>query len=202
MIRYFFSILTFLLWFSALFYWSAGFQAFTVFSHAETVAGKLPAPFRVPELVGMESEPLPLERFRGRYLLVEFMYLQCPEICGRVRSRLIDIREGLDNQTRRKIRFLSISFDPQRDTPGILRAVHGALLSPNDWVFATFAPDTVEDPYEILRDSGIAIYRRSDGNFNHTARLHLVDPNGVLIERIDPSLTTEAILRVLSGYLR
>ncbi len=57
--------------------------------------------------------------FAGKILVVSYIYTHCPDICIVTTSNLDSLRRLIGN--RRDVMFLSISLDPRRDTPAILR---------------------------------------------------------------------------------
>ena len=77
-----------------------------------------------------------------------------------------------------KIAFVSITVDPERDTPDVLKEYaqnFGADLS--GWSFLTGDPATV---HEVGRKYGVIAIKKADGDVDHTLLTSLVDPNGIL----------------------
>jgi protein SCO1/2 len=87
-----------------------------------------------------------------------------------------------------RIKLLSVSFDPDADTPAVLHG-HAARLGadPAVWRFAT-APKHVVDPF--ARAFGVAVMREADQTITHNLRTAVIDPEGRLVSVYDGSAWT------------
>lgn len=78
------------------------------------------------QLTNQDGEQLSLNDFRGKALAITFIYRECPlpDYCIKMSRNFSDLALELqnDNLFKDKIRLLSISFDPARDTPEKLRS--------------------------------------------------------------------------------
>ena len=98
---------------------------------------------RVPDfsLVNQDGKRITLNSFPGKVLLVTFIYTRCPfpDFCPLVSKNFSQIYATLrDNPAlESKVHLLSVSFDPEHDTPAVLR--HYA---------ATFSQTTGGDPFD------------------------------------------------------
>ena len=95
------------------------------------------------------------------------------------------------------MRLLTLSFDPVRDQPAVLRAYARTLRAdPALWTFATVA-----DPARLrsLLDAfGIVVLPDGLGGYSHNAALFLVDGRGRLAAAYDverPDLALADVLR-------
>ena len=61
-----------------------------------------------------------LEDFQAKVVLLNFGYAKCPDICPLVLSRLKKLYQQLGKQAS-EVQILFITFDPQRDTPALLK---------------------------------------------------------------------------------
>ena len=57
--------------------------------------------------------------FRGRYLMIQFGYTWCPDVCPMELALLTEVLDGLGAQVE-KVQPLFISFDSARDNAGVL----------------------------------------------------------------------------------
>ncbi|MGH9500126.1 MAG: SCO family protein [Terriglobales bacterium] len=77
------------------------------------------------ELVNQNNKRIFLDQYRGKVLLVTFIYTRCPfpDYCPRVTAQFAEVNRRLqaDSALNSKTHLLSISFDPQHDTPEVLR---------------------------------------------------------------------------------
>ncbi len=72
-------------------------------------------------LTNQEGKKFTFKDYRGKALAITFIYRECPlpEFCIKMSSQFADMANqlGSDPEAKDKIRLLSISFDPERDTP-------------------------------------------------------------------------------------
>ena len=117
---------------------------------------------------------------RGRTAIVSFMFTSCPDVCPILTTKLSGVRTNLMVQ-REQLRFVSISVDPEKDTPAVLKDFakkHGADYP--DWRF-------VAGPIEQLREVVVQGFKQSlergDGSPNgimHGTHLVLIDKAGMI----------------------
>lgn len=133
------------------------------------------------ELTDQDGEPFALSQLRGRVLLLDFVYTECPGPCPLLTGRHVDVQRALTPEQRGAIHFVSVSLDPERDTPEALRRyarARGADLA--DWSFVTGSPETA-DP--VLRSYGLGVARQPDGNIDHRVLVFLIDREGRVARR-------------------
>jgi cytochrome c peroxidase len=135
-------------------------------------------------LVGSDGAPTALYALtRGRVAVVAFIYTSCAEATGcPVSSGVLHRLDGLiaaDRSLRGRVRLVTISFDPERDTPARLASARALHDPRTDWAFAT-APDGARlEP--LLEDFGqpVARLRFDDGTwtglYRHVLKVFLVD---------------------------
>ena len=77
-----------------------------------------------------------------------------------------------------KIAFVSISVDPERDTPEVLKE-YGQAFGANlaGWAFLTGTPDAIRD---VTRRYGVFASKTTNGDVEHTFLTSIVDPRGFL----------------------
>ena len=78
-----------------------------------------------------------------------------------------------------RVAFVSITVDPENDTPAALKAYaesHGANLA--GWSFLTGAPPMISEVAQTLRRGGDRA--RADGQVDHTLLTTLVDKHGTM----------------------
>jgi protein SCO1 len=108
----------------------------------------MPAPGEdVPDFsfTNQNGKPITLAQYRGQVLLVTFIYTRCPfpDFCPRVSSQFDEIYKQLGtNPSLANAHLLSISFDPEHDTPKVLRDYGFSVAHTHDaklfqrWEFA------------------------------------------------------------------
>lgn len=114
----------------------------------------LPVQTTLPDiqLVDHTDQPFSLAQARGKVVVLGLVYTHCPDICPLIIYRMQSIkdqlaRQGLDSD----VLFLTVTFDPERDTPGALRAYIAAHnLHTRNWRFLTGNPETIASLTELL----------------------------------------------------
>lgn len=132
-------------------------------------------------LVDQDGRPLSLADLGGRLVVLDFIYTSCPGPCPTLTGAHVDLQKSLAPELRARTHFVSISIDPERDTPEVLRnyaLARGADLS--GWSFLTGPPETVR---AVAASYGVGTTRASDEELVHTVATFLIDAEGQIAER-------------------
>lgn len=71
------------------------------------------------ELIDQDSVTVTFpDDYKGKYVVIGFVYTNCPDICPLITQNMIKIQEGLNNPD--DVQFVGVTFDPVRDTPAVL----------------------------------------------------------------------------------
>ncbi|HEY2440915.1 MAG TPA: SCO family protein [Solirubrobacteraceae bacterium] len=68
--------------------------------------------------------PVSLARFRGKAVLVSFVYTHCPNVCPIITANLAAAQRQLGSEARH-LQILLVTVDPRRDTPAAIRTFLG-----------------------------------------------------------------------------
>lgn len=115
---------------------------------------------------------------KDKVRLVEFMFTNCPDICPATTYNMSKLQEQLKEKGLfgDKVEFVSITFDPDFDTPEVLQEYAKKFnADQSGWQFLRGDAQAVE---KVTKDFGIAVMKQPDGSFVHTARMFLVDGDG------------------------
>ena len=156
-----------------------------------TVIYHVPAPGdAVPDfaLRNEDGRAIHLEQFRGKELLVTFIYTRCPlpNFCPLVTRNFAEIEKSLaaDPKLFAHTHLLSVSFDPEHDTPERLRA-YGAQYIGSDakGAFAhwDFAVPTKPVLTEMARYFDVGITSGPDETITHTLSTTLIGRDGKVV---------------------
>jgi protein SCO1/2 len=125
-----------------------------------------------------------LKDFRGKLVLINFIYTQCPvpTMCPMVTDKLVRTRQLIDKIEGGKERFvvLSVTIDPERDNAQRLKsyaAVKEAQV-PN-WFFLTGKLDTIR---LVASWFGVTFWKEDSGLVVHNLAMGLIGPDGRLLE--------------------
>jgi protein SCO1/2 len=122
-----------------------------------------------------------LADFRGKVVVLHFIYTNCPDVCPLHSERIAEI-QTLVNQSpmKEQVRFITITTDPSRDRGDVLveyGQVHG--LDPVNWLFLTTNPDQPEDATRSLAvQFGHRFDKADDGYQTHGIVTHVIDKEG------------------------
>jgi protein SCO1/2 len=156
-----------------------------------TVLYHVPAPGdKVPDftLRNQDGRSIHLDQFRGKELLITFIYTRCPlpNFCPLVTHNFAVIEQqlALDPALLRKTQLLSISFDPEHDTPERLRA-YGAQYIGSDqknafahWDFAVPQKPVLN---EMAKYFDVGLTAGANDSINHTLSTTLIGPDGRVV---------------------
>jgi protein SCO1 len=123
-------------------------------------------------------------RSDGRVAIVNFIYTRCTSICLAMGSELQQMQSMIrERGLTKKIRLISISFDPA-DTPDQLaRYARAMRADPAIWGFAGIPAAHERDV--LLNTFGIIRVAAPFGQFEHNAAYHVVTARGFLARIVD-----------------
>lgn len=122
-----------------------------------------------------------LADFRSKVVALHFIYASCPDVCPLHAERIAEI-QAMVNRTpmKDKVQFISITTDPEHDTPEVLRGygpAHG--LKDDNWVFLTTLPDQPSNlTRKLVQAYGHKFTRTEDGQLMHSVVTHVIGPEG------------------------
>jgi len=139
-------------------------------------------------LVNQDGKPVSLANYKGKALLLTFIYTRCPvpEYCSLMSNNFARLERELqkDPTLYARTHLLSVSFDPAYDTPKVLRSYGAATTGNYDketfahWEFVTAADDEIKKMAQFF---GLT-YVPEKGEFIHSLQTALVAPDGKLFK--------------------
>ena len=129
------------------------------------------------ELENAAGRTVRLADFHDKVVVLHFIYTNCPDVCPLHAERIAEIQEMI-NQTPMlgQVQFVTITSDPKRDTPEVMRAygtAHG--LDPVNWVFLTSGPDRLTATRELVEKFGHKFTEVDGGYQVHSVVTHVID---------------------------
>ncbi len=119
--------------------------------------------------------------YKGKILVIGFIYTHCPDICPLTTHNLQMVQEELKKDEISGVQFAALSFDPERDTPGVLK--HYAAIrniNTSNFKFLTGKKADIDsilstmNVYAIATDTVVS-GRDTSYSFIHTDRISLID---------------------------
>ncbi|MDQ0561557.1 protein SCO1/2 [Rhizobium mesoamericanum] len=119
-----------------------------------------------------------LREFRGRVVAITFIFASCTDVCPMLTDNMARVKDALGPVFGSQISFVSITVDPERDTPEVLKQYAKNFdADVNGWVFLTGDPAMV---HEVGRKYGVIAMKKANGDVDHTLLTSLVDRDGNL----------------------
>jgi len=184
-------------------FWRAtlGFQAFTWESYRRLHVRQHPVAMPDVPLQDQDGRRFTPALFEGRLVLVNFIYTRCPGLCtysGTVYGRLLD---ALARDKRgQQVQLLSISLDPDYDTPGRLREYRSRYTRKKNSAWRVARPVPARAGASLLARFGVVSMPDGLGGIKHNAAVHLIDRQGRLVQIINDNDYAQ-ILRAIDEYL-
>lgn len=127
------------------------------------------------------GQAVSLSDFPGQALAITFFYTRCPlpDYCPRLSKNFAEASHELETMAHAPANwhFLSVSFDPEFDSPAMLQAYgRGYQYDPAHWSFLTGPVDKIR---ELAIRSGVTL-QNGDGTINHNFRTLIINAGGHL----------------------
>ena len=137
-------------------------------------------------LLDQEGRTVAANRFRGKKVVLNFIFTRCPiaTMCPAATLRMSELQKAARAAGAKDFELVSVSLDPEYDTPGILREYAEARgLDTSNWSFLT-GPDVAVR--QLL--SQLGVIREFEGNtIKHSLATVIIDEQGRIVYRVDGS---------------
>ena len=140
------------------------------------------------KLVNQNGKQVSIHGYRGKALLLTFIYTRCPipEYCTLMSSNFAQIDQQLqkDPSLAAKTHLLSVSIDPEYDTPAVLKsygAAHTGKYSDEKFNHWEFAGGTKDEVRAIAEYFGLQYFPDKD-QIIHGLRTAIIQPDGKLLK--------------------
>jgi protein SCO1 len=151
--------------------------------HAQTERDHAPAALAAAALTDETGSAVRFADFQGKAVVLNSFFASCPSVCPRQTEALAAVQGLLSPALKRRVRFLSLSVDPENDTPEVLKAfalAHGADLSGWSFVRAS-AQTTTALTQELAVFTGPSEAQAAPAG--HSTSVYLFDGSGRLVQR-------------------
>ncbi len=140
------------------------------------------------ELLGEDGRRVRFSDFRGKALALTFFFTRCPlpDFCPRMGRNFAQARELIlaTAHAPTNWQFLSISFDPEFDQPGVLASYANFYRAGNAdrWLFAAAPTNALA---ELAPRLDLMVRREADGSISHNLRTAVLDGQGRIRRQFD-----------------
>jgi protein SCO1 len=142
-------------------------------------------------LIDQDGRAFDLESLRGTPVLVSMFYSSCQMVCPMVFETIHSTLKALPPAERADMKVVMISFDPARDTVAVLKKTAAVRDCDAQWTLARGDENTSRKMAAALN---IQYRRLSDGEFNHSTIISLLDREGRIAARTGKLGTVDTAL--------
>jgi len=103
---------------------------------------------------------------KDKVVAINFIYTHCPDTCPLETAQLVRVQNIMGDRMGKDVFFYSISIDPERDTPEVLREYRERFGA--KWTFLT---GKKEDIIQLRKKLGLYIPEIQDGSNNHNVNM-------------------------------
>jgi len=129
-------------------------------------------------LTSQDGARVSLRDFRGKVAAVTFIFASCSSTCPLLTAKMAQVQDELGSDFGTRIAFVSITVDPEHDTPEVLKRYAQTYdVDRAGWSFLTGSPPLVQ---EVIRRYGVFASKIGGGDVDHTNLTSLVDRRGML----------------------
>jgi protein SCO1/2 len=152
-------------------------------------------------LTNQDGQRASLSALRGKVVAITFIYTTCVDTCPLLTAKMASLQGRLGGDFGPRVKFLSISVDPARDTPEVLKRyaeAHGAQGA--GWTFLTGTPAEIRT---VAKHYGVYYRKTPRGDVDHTFLTSLVDRDGILrVQYLGVRFDPNELLRDLQTLVR
>jgi protein SCO1/2 len=152
-------------------------------------------------LTKQDGKRLALKDLRGKVLAITFIFASCADTCPMLTAKMAGLQKRLGSDFASKVYFVSISVDPEQDTPEVLKRYAEAYKANTaGWAFLTGTQGEIR---EVAKRYGIYVKKTSRGDVDHTFLTSLVDQSGTLrVQYMGVRFNPDEMLRDLQSLVK
>ncbi len=129
------------------------------------------------KLINQDNQEISLSQFLGKVKVVTFIYVRCHQasVCPLTTKNFKKLQDSLEGGLDKNTVILSISFDPESDTPAMLKKYAQLYdVDFHNWHFLTGDKTAIE---KICQDYKFIAEKEENDTFRHSAITFLIDQN-------------------------
>ena len=161
-------------------------------------------------LLDQNNQPLVFpDAVKGKFVIMNYIFTNCPDICPLSTNNMRLIQQQLKKEKIENVQFVSLSFDPEFDTPKALKKFTGIHdLDLSNWIFLTgnkSVTNAIIKKVGVLavpNDSTVFKDGRKIYYYVHTDRIQLSDDEGRIRKNYKGStINVDEIVRDIKSLL-
>jgi len=147
-----------------------------------------------------DNGKMQLKYIKGKVVVMAMIFTNCKAACPRITADLQRIEEAIPKDKLNEVSFILLSMDPERDTPEQLKKFAADYeLDLSRWTLLTGSDS---DVLEISGVLNVRIKKMTDGSFDHSNIIHILNDKGNIVHQqvglaIDPAESIDKINALL-----
>ena len=117
-----------------------------------------------------------LTDLKGKTVVAAMVFTHCESACPRIVADIQRIEKESDNKS--DIQYVLISMDPERDTPERFKEFAAERQLGSNWIMLSSSQEATDEIANVL---GVKIKKLSDGGFDHSNTIYVIDKNGNIV---------------------
>jgi protein SCO1/2 len=161
-----------------------------------------PEPLPAPDfaLIDQDGNTMQLSSLRGKVVLLDFIYTSCPGPCPLLSRKFSQFQKTLGERVGKEVVLLSITVDPQHDTPAVLQQYARRYQADTaGWKFLTGSTQAI---VSVAYQYGADFYGEPGKEINHLVATYIIDQAGNMVKVLKgPNHTAEELVQVVHEML-
>ena len=157
-----------------------------------------PEPVPAPDftLIDQDGNPVQLSSLRGKVVLLDFIYTSCPGPCPLLSRKFSQFQKTLGERVGKEVVLLSITVDPQHDTPTVLKEYARRYQADTaGWKFLTGSTQAI---ITVAYQYGADYYGEPGKEINHLVATYVIDQAGNMVKVLKgPNHPAEELVQVV-----
>lgn len=172
---------------------------------SEADVPKLISPSKPLALINQENEPVVLDSLIGKPIVMSFIFTRCPlpNMCPLIMQKVVKVQEELNKDCKDKVFFALITFDPEYDTPEVLKKYgENYGVDYDNLIYLTGKKDDIDKALDHFR-----VYAKEEapGQISHTMETMVMDEKGVITKIFptsiwNPKSVAKEVRRVIAKW--
>jgi protein SCO1/2 len=127
-------------------------------------------------LIDQDNGRFDSAKLRGKVVALNFIFTTCSDVCPIFTANLAQVQRTLNRRYADSIFFVSITTDPEVDSPKVLRAYAQRYDADfKNWAFLTGAEAELN---RVWKSFGIRVVRKARGLIQHDSLTTVIDQQG------------------------
>jgi protein SCO1/2 len=124
-----------------------------------------------------DNKSIKIQSLQGKVTIAAMIFTHCEGACPRIVADIQRIEKSFTPEELKKIQFLLISMDPERDTPERFREFAKEYQLNSNWILISSSEDATVEMANVLN---VKVKKLSNGGFDHSNTIHIINQQGLI----------------------